>query len=125
MNDKPKVTVEHHVSAKGSLISYIIGFVLSIGLTLIAYYLTVNHISNRSDLVFAIASLALVQLIVQLLFFLHLSQDSRPRWRLVVFGFMVMVVAILVYGSVWIMNNLNYNMQPKDLKTYMQQNEGL
>jgi cytochrome o ubiquinol oxidase operon protein cyoD len=124
-NGKTQAVVVHHVSGHGSLFSYIIGFVLSIALTLVAYSLTVSHTLSRDMLIFAITGLAMVQLLVQLLFFLHLSQESRPRWRLIVFGLMIIVVAILVYGSVWIMNNLNYKMMPKDLKVYMQKNEGL
>jgi len=110
----------------GPLQAYITGFILSIALTLLAYSLTVHHVVAGNAFILVIASLAMIQLAIQLLFFLHLSQESRPRWRLLVFGFMVMVVAILVYGSVWIMNNLNYNMMtPSQLKTFMHQNEGL
>ncbi len=113
-------------SLSSSFQAYTTGFILSVALTLLAYSLTVHHVLAGNALILVLASLAMIQLAVQLLFFLHLSQESRPRWRLLIFAFMVMVVAILVFGSVWIMNNLNYNqMSPKALKTYMQVNEGL
>jgi cytochrome o ubiquinol oxidase operon protein cyoD len=125
MENKPDAVISHHSSGHGSLFAYISGYVLSIALTLLAYLLVKPHVLGRYDLIIAVASLAMVQLVVQLVFFLHLSQESRPRWRLQAFLFMIMVVAIVVVGSVWIMHNLNYHMTPQEVKAYMQQNEGL
>jgi len=48
-----------------------------------------------------------------LIFFLHLGIESKPRWNLLVFYFMVVVLAILLYGSFWIMSNLDYRMMGK------------
>lgn len=92
------------------LISYIVGFILSIVLTFVAYILVVNHILEGAWLVGAIIVLAIIQLFVQLFFFLHLGKESKPRWNLLMFSFALLVVVIVVFGSLWIMNNLNYNM---------------
>lgn len=92
------------------LISYIVGFILSIVLTFVAYILVVNHILEGVWLVGAIIVLAIIQLFVQLFFFLHLGKESKPRWNLLMFSFALLVVVIVVFGSLWIMNNLNYNM---------------
>lgn len=94
--------------------SYIIGFVLSVILTLLAYSLVVNGVLGGWNLIYALVGLAVVQLLVQLLFFLHLGRESEPRWNLLVFDFTLVVVIILVVGSLWIMNNLHYNMTPQD-----------
>ena len=108
----------------GSLKSYTIGFVWSLGLTLIAYALVVHHSFSNRLLIAAVVGLALIQFIFQMVFFLHLGRETKPRWRLFVFLFMVMVVAILVFGSLWIMNNLNYRMTPNQVNSYMNNQGG-
>lgn len=60
----------------------------------------------------AITILAVAQLLVQLVFFLHMGKESKPRWNAIVFSFMLLVVGIIVIGSIWVMNNLHYNMMP-------------
>jgi len=113
-------------AAHGTLTSYTIGFVLSIVFTLAAYFAVVDHLLVGGVLAGAIAALGVVQLIVQLVFFLHLASESKPRWNLVVFLFMLVVLVILVFGSLWIMYNLNYNMaSPHDVDTQIIQDEGI
>lgn len=96
----------------GTYRSYIIGFILSIILTLAAYFLVTEHVFTGEILDFAIIILSVVQVVVQLLFFLHLGQESKPYWNLLAFFFMVLVVVILVFGSLWIMHNLDYRNMP-------------
>jgi cytochrome o ubiquinol oxidase operon protein cyoD len=110
----------------GSLTSYIIGFVLSIVFTLLAYWLVVYDVFAGGLLVAAIVLLAIAQLLVQLLFFLHLGKEKAPRWNLVVFSFMVLVVVIVVGGSLWIMKNLDYHgMTPQQTDKYLLEQEGI
>lgn len=96
----------------GTLRTYQIGFASSVILTLAAFYLVSRHVLAGWGLVLAILALAVIQLCIQLIFFLHLGDESRPRWRLNVFLFMLMVLLIVVVGSLWIMYNLNYRMMP-------------
>lgn len=108
--------------------SYVIGFVLSTATTLAAYFAVVNQLWPFEQLVALIVGLAVVQLIIQLLFFLHLSHEKGGRWKLVTFGFAVLIVAIVVVGSLWIMNNLNYNMMDmsaEEQAEYMRTHEGI
>ena len=98
-------------AAQGSVGGYCLGFGLSLGLTLTAYYLTTRQLAHGWALIFGLAGLAVIQLSVQLVCFLHLGRESRPRWNLTVFLFAAMVVGILVFGSLWIMHNLNYGHQ--------------
>jgi cytochrome o ubiquinol oxidase operon protein cyoD len=94
--------------------AYITGFVLSIGLTLASFGLLYFHI--QSDHVFPshelivpiLVMLAVSQLLVQLIFFLHLGQEDKPRWNSIAFAFAVFIVFVVVGGSLWIMNNLNH-----------------
>jgi cytochrome o ubiquinol oxidase operon protein cyoD len=104
-----KVIVSHHDHSSGSLKSYSIGFGLSLVLTLMAYLSVTKHIASGWGLIFVLTALALVQLLVQLLFFLHLGRESKPRWNLQVMLFAAGVVFIIVFGSLWIMKNLQYN----------------
>lgn len=92
----------------GSLQTYILGFILSILLTLAAYYLVAGHFLTEWVLDYAVVSLTVVQVLVQLIFFLHLGNEPKPYWNLLVFLFMVLVVAIIVLGSLWIMYDLDY-----------------
>jgi cytochrome o ubiquinol oxidase subunit IV len=126
MSTQTPVVVSKHDSAHGTLQMYISGFVLSIFLTLAAYTLVVSHEFSNWALALAIAGLAIVQFLVQLFFFLHLGRESKPRWKLTVFLFMLLVVGILVIGSLWIMYNLNYRMAPtqQQIDTYMQDQDG-
>lgn len=89
--------------------TYIFGFLYSVILTLTAYYLVVKEILSGWNLAFLILALAVVQLAVQLFYFLHLGQEKKPRWKLTSFFFAVMVVFIVVFGSIWIMVNLSYH----------------
>lgn len=106
--------------------SYIIGFVLSVITTLAAYFLVVNKVLPTQLLIFTIVAIAVVQLAVQLIFFLHLGRGNR--WKVVTFLFAFLVVLIVVVGSLWIMYNLDYNMMqmsPSEMNDYMRANEGI
>ncbi|HVX58500.1 MAG TPA: cytochrome o ubiquinol oxidase subunit IV [Candidatus Saccharimonadales bacterium] len=114
----------------GSLTSYTVGFILSLVLTLGAYFLTQHHVNSGhvspSDSVMKIALLALAvaQLYVQLFFFLHLGREAKPRWRSMAFAFALLVVLIVVIGSLWIMDNLNYRMSPQQINNYLKDQNG-
>ena len=105
-----------------SLKKYIIGFLASIALTLLAYNLVVGEIINGLTLLLMIGGLALTQMIVQLVYFLHLPDEMKPRYKLLSFGFMVVILLIVVVGTLWIMHHLNYNMMdmsPNEKDQYM------
>ena len=97
-------------ASHGSTESYVAGFLLSILLTLAAYALVVVRVLSEREAVAVIIILAVLQLVVQLVFFLHLSRKSRARWNLTALMFTLLFVTILVIGSLWIMDNLNDNM---------------
>ncbi len=107
---------------------YVIGYLVSLYLTVTAYLIVTKHLFNGWVVVLFIVGLALVQLTVQLIFFLHLGQENRPRWNLVAFLCMLNVVLILVFGSLWIMANLNYHhhhaRSPADTNTFIIRDEG-
>jgi cytochrome o ubiquinol oxidase subunit IV len=112
-----------------TLKSYIIGFVLSVVLTLTAFsvvmYPAFFHL-GYSAVVPAILILAVIQLLVQLIFFMHLASETGPRWKLAVLISTIGIILIVVVGSIWIMNHLNYNMManPSQMNTYIQSQDG-
>ncbi len=105
-----------------TLTKYIVGFVLSLLLTLTAFFLVENDLLSGGALIWTLGVLALVQMIVQLAYFLHLGDELRPRYKLASFSFMTGILLIIVVGSIWIMDNLNYNMMemsPQQKTDYM------
>lgn len=118
-------------SQHNSVRTYIIGFILSLILTLTAYFLVEIHQGSFHELIShevlipAVIICAILQLFVQLIFFLHLHKGSGSRWHLVIFLSAVSIILLIVVGSLWIMNNLNYNMTPESVSTHMQNEEGI
>jgi cytochrome o ubiquinol oxidase subunit IV len=109
----------------GTVISYTIGFVLSLAFTITAYAMVRGDVLSGWPLLYALTGLALVQTLIQLMFFLHLNHEAEPRWKLLVFDLMLLIVCILVFGSLWIMNNLDYHMTPQATDQYIIKDEGI
>lgn len=124
MSKQPDTIISRHDTDRGTPRTYVAGFVASLVLTVTAYLLVVHHALSRRLLIGAVVALALTQFLVQVVFFLHLGRETKPRWKLAVFLFMTMVVLILVFGSLWIMTNLNYRMTPAQINTYMNNQSG-
>lgn len=95
--------------------SYVTGFILSLLLTLIPFFMVYYHTVSGNLLVAAIIIFALLQLGVQVVFFLHLGRGSNRRWNQMAFLFMSIVVLTVVIGSIWIMYHLQYNMSPEQM----------
>jgi cytochrome o ubiquinol oxidase operon protein cyoD len=123
---KPERTTTNSPIGHVSFTTYVSGYVASLYLTITAYLLVRHGAFSRRTLVAGVVGLALTQFLVQLVCFLHLGRETKPRWKLVVFLFMILVVGILVFGSLWIMNNLNYrSMTPAQINQYMNSQDNL
>ncbi len=105
---------------------YVWGFIASLILTLTAFWLIGGNYINGSLAIAVIILLGLLQLATQLVFFLHLPQEPKPRWNNIAFQFAAMVVVIIVLGSMWIMQNLNYHHGHQTIKSdrYIIKDEG-
>jgi cytochrome o ubiquinol oxidase operon protein cyoD len=104
------VAGESHASVK----SYMIGFVLSIILTAIPFGLVMDHGHYgfaKGTVLAAILALAVIQVFVHVVYFLHMDRSAEQRWNVVAFAFTVMILVIVVSGSVWIMHNATSNME--------------
>jgi cytochrome o ubiquinol oxidase operon protein cyoD len=124
MSDVSAVRPISRQASRSLLITYTSGFILSIVLTFVAYGLATHQAAMGNALIVWLLGLALMQFIVQLLFFLHIGREARPRWKLVVLLFMITVVVIVVMGSIWVMYSLNYRMSPQQINQYMQDQDG-
>lgn len=102
--------VQHRWSV--SLKPLFTGFILSVGLTIAAFFLVEFSLLGAKALLFAIFGLATLQAAVQLLCFLQLGIEAKPRWNLHLFLFGLLLMILVVVGSIWIMANLDYRMMP-------------
>lgn len=112
-----KPVISEDQPEQGSVATYTIGFGLSLLLTLASYLMAQHQLAHGWGLIYALGALAVTQLMVQLIFFLHLGRESKPRWNLTVLLFAFLVVFIVVFGSLWIMKNLSYGHDPSNLTT--------
>ena len=107
-----------------TLRSYIIGYVLSILFTLAAPALFLWHLSTyhlfptHLELRVSFVILALLQLAVQLFFFLNINAQKEQRWNVAALAFALCIVTILVGGTLWIMYNLQHG-QDTQVGTYL------
>lgn len=124
MSKNPHTITSHHSTARGTLHSYTTGLILSIILTVVAYIFAVNDLLTGTTLMLMLGLFAVIQLGVQLKFFIHLDNEEKPRWNKVIFLFMILIVGIIAIGSIWIMNNLNYNMHRMQPETDLQEQKG-
>jgi cytochrome o ubiquinol oxidase subunit IV len=114
-----------HSSAHGSARSYIVGFLLSLVFTAIPYYMVVNKTVSGSTLLAMILGVAVLQMIIQIVFFLHLGRGPKPLYNVAFFVSTVGIILVVVGGSIWIMNHLNYNMAPTEASKYLAEKEGI
>lgn len=94
----------------GSLKAYLIGFTASILLTLTSFFLVISKHLTGWPLLYTLTALALVQAVFQLLYFLHVGQEPKPRWETMVFLFMLVILLVISIGSLVIMFDLNNRM---------------
>jgi len=104
---------DHH-EPHGTLKGYLIGFALSVVLTAIAFWLVMGEVSwNKQVIAFTIMAFAAVQMIVHMVFFLHMTPKSEDGWTLTSLVFTLILVVITLAGSLWVMYHLDTNMMPR------------
>ena len=98
------------IPVERTLKPYLIGIVLALILTAIAFGLVAFGTLPRETTLAVIAALALVQILVHLRFFLHIDFKSTPGENLMALAFAVVLICIMVGGSLWIMFDLYHRM---------------
>jgi len=99
-----------HQQDEKTLSGYVIGVSLCLILTFAAFALVEYRFLSTKMSFIALGALAIAQLFVQSTCFLRLNASKEGRWSLLPYLFTILVVAILIGGSIWVMYNLNYNM---------------
>jgi cytochrome o ubiquinol oxidase operon protein cyoD len=99
--------------AHGSLRSYLVGFALSVALTAIPFWLVMSGVlDSKPATALTIMVFAAAQIVVHMIFFLHMSAKSENGWTMMALIFTLVIVVIALSGSLWVMYHLNVNMMP-------------
>ncbi|MBQ1762786.1 MAG: cytochrome o ubiquinol oxidase subunit IV, partial [Aquincola sp.] len=106
---------EYHATHKG----YITGFLLSVVLTAIPFWLVMAKVLPTPGITAAvILVMAAVQVVVHMVYFLHMNARVEQGWSLLALVFTGVLVIIMLAGSIWVMHHLNTNMMPvHDMRT--------
>jgi cytochrome o ubiquinol oxidase operon protein cyoD len=97
----------------GTLKGYLTGFVLAVILTAIPFWLVMGRpIVDGNVTALLLMGLAVAQIVVHMIYFLHMDTKSEGGWTILALIFTLVLVAIALTGSLWVMHNLNTNMMP-------------
>ncbi|MGA7781379.1 MAG: cytochrome o ubiquinol oxidase subunit IV [Paraburkholderia sp.] len=103
----------HEEEAHGSVSGYVAGFVLAVLLTAASFGLVMFGVVPPQSAMLVLAVLALAQIVVHLVFFLHLNTSSGQRWNVMAFCYTAIAAVILIGGTVWVMHNVSMNMMSR------------
>lgn len=104
---------DEHGSSHGSRKSYLIGFFLSVVLTFIPFWLVMAGVlESKVATSLIVIALAVIQIVVHMIYFLHMDAKSEGGWNLMALIFTVVLVVITLTGSLWVMYHLVNNMMP-------------
>ena len=99
---------------------YLIGFVLAAVLTVVSFYIARSTLVWAPSIPIALSVLAIAQMGVHLVFFLHMTSGPDNVNNLLALAFGLLIVMLLVFGSLWIMSHMNHNMMPMEQIMRMQ-----
>ncbi|UQD73485.1 cytochrome o ubiquinol oxidase subunit IV [Bradyrhizobium japonicum] len=106
--------------AHSTFSGYMLGFVLSVVLTAIPFWLVMSGtLPSKQITALVIMAFAVVQIVVHMIYFLHMSPKSENGWTMMALIFTIVMVVIALSGSLWVMNHLNSNMMPMHEMTGM------
>jgi len=111
MNEENLETLQRHWPQTLKL--YVQGLLGCLILTAASFLFAYFHPFSKPVLIFLLFGLALLQAAVQLVFFMHLGKETKPRWMIFFFYFMFLVLLIVVLGSLWIMHDLDQRVMPE------------
>ncbi|HZU62137.1 MAG TPA: cytochrome o ubiquinol oxidase subunit IV [Novosphingobium sp.] len=108
----------HGAGFHASLKDYVTGFVLSVILTAIPFWLVMSGaIADKGTAALVITGFAAVQVVVHMIYFLHMNAKVEQGWNLMALIFTLLLVAIVISGTLWVMFHLNANMMPMPMRT--------
>jgi cytochrome o ubiquinol oxidase operon protein cyoD len=102
-----------HEAGHGSFKGYMTGFILSVILTAIPFWLVMAGVlESRLLTAVLVMGIGVVQILVHMIYFLHMNPRSEGGWTLMALIFTLIIVGIALAGSLWVMHHLNTNMMP-------------
>ena len=101
-----------HDAPHGSYKSYLTGFLLSVVLTAIPFWLVMTGTLSNQTTALVIMAFAVAQIVVHMIYFLHMDTKSEAGWNFMALIFTIVVVVIVLSGSLWVMYHMNANMMP-------------
>jgi cytochrome o ubiquinol oxidase operon protein cyoD len=104
----------------GDIISYLVGFGLATLLTVVSFFIAGTSLVWGPSIPVALCVLAIAQMGVHLVFFLHITSGPDNVNNVMALAFGVLIVGLLIVGSLWIMTHLNHNMMPMGQVMQMQ-----
>jgi cytochrome o ubiquinol oxidase operon protein cyoD len=108
-SDQPGTGAASH----GTLKEYMTGFVLAAILTAIPFWLVMDKVLGKSSVTaIVILGIAAVQIVVHMVYFLHMNTKSEGGWTMLAMLFTLVLVVIVLSGSLWVMYQLDHNMMP-------------
>jgi cytochrome o ubiquinol oxidase subunit IV len=116
----PGVIDAGEFSVREGIVGYGIGLVLATILTVVSFFVAQTDLVWRPSIPIALVVLAIAQIAVHLIFFLHITTAPDNTNNILALAFGILIVALIVGGSLWIMVNLNRNMMPMDQMMHMQ-----
>jgi cytochrome o ubiquinol oxidase operon protein cyoD len=108
------------VSVKLRVLGYLVGLGLAILLTATSFFIAGTNLVWQPSIPVAIIVLAIAQMGVHLVFFLHITTGPDNTNNVLALAFGLLIVFLVIGGSLWIMSNLNHNMMPMDRIMEMQ-----
>ncbi|MBV8166403.1 MAG: cytochrome o ubiquinol oxidase subunit IV [Alphaproteobacteria bacterium] len=102
------------------ILGYMVGLGLAAGITVVSFFIAGTTLVWQPSIPIALFVLAVAQMGVHLVFFIHLTTGSDNVNNIMALAFGVLIVLLVVVGSVWIMYHLNHNMMPMDRLMRMQ-----
>jgi cytochrome o ubiquinol oxidase operon protein cyoD len=114
----PGDEAEHSVRVR--LFGYLVGLGLALLLTATSFFIAGTDLVWQPSIPVAIIVLAIAQMGVHLVFFLHITTGPDNTNNVMALAFGLLIVFLVVGGSVWIMSHLNQNMPPMDQIMQMQ-----
>ena len=109
-----------HAGGAGSILSYTIGLAFALLLTAASFIVSQTHLLWTPGVPAGLAVLAIAQMGVHLVFFLHIGTGPDNTNNVLALAFGVLIVALIVSGTLWIMAHLDANMLPASAVMEMQ-----
>jgi cytochrome o ubiquinol oxidase operon protein cyoD len=104
---------DHGDHAPSTLKGYTTGFILSVILTAIPFWLVMGKVfENSTTTALVILAFGAVQIVVHMIYFLHMNAKSEGGWNMLALIFTLVLVVITLAGSLWVMFHMNTNMMP-------------